>query len=185
MLDLKDTAWGSRMSTIDSFEKESSAAGRLKVWEWTLGFVADHPLGGGFDAYKLNRIASVNGLGDVTYYEPGAFRGKAFHSIYFEVLGEQGIVGFAVYISIMALTFLRLRRIRIVTRSRPELAWANDMALKLRDALAALMVGGLFIGIAYQPFIFYLVAITVSLGELLLGRNSLIATAKENVKNDT
>jgi putative inorganic carbon (HCO3(-)) transporter len=182
-LDLKDTAWGSRMSTIESFDKESSAAGRLKVWEWTLGFVADNPLGGGFDAYKLNRIASVSGQGDITYYEPGIFNGKAFHSINFEVLGEQGIVGFVVYISIMALTFLRLRRIRIVTRHEPELAWANDMALKLGYALAALMVSGFFIGIAYQPYMFYLVAMTVSLGELLLHGRPSIKYAKENVKN--
>ncbi len=183
-LNLEDTAWGSRMSTINSPNQDSSASGRIKVWEWTLGFAAENPLGGGFDAYKLNRIASVNERG-ITYYEPGVFRGKAFHNIYFEVLGEQGIVGFTIYIAILMLTILRLRRIRLMARHQTELAWSGDLALRLRDALAVLMVSGMFIGIAYQPYIFYLVAITVSLGHILPNDKKLAITSAENAKYPT
>jgi len=178
--DLANTAWGSRMSTINSYDKESSASGRIKVWEWTLEFVAENPLGGGFDAYKLNRIASVSSSGAITYYEPGILDGKAFHNIYFEVLGEQGFIGFAAYMTILILTLLRLRKIRIYADEHAEMAWANDLAIKLRDALTALMVGGMFIGIAYQPYIFYMVAITISLGQLLLNESAATNTSKEN-----
>lgn len=180
-LNLEDSAWGSRMSTINSYNNESSASGRIKVWEWTVDFVAENPLGGGFDAYKLNRIASVHD-NNITYYEPGVYRGKAFHNIYFEVLGEQGIVGFGLYIAILLLTLLRLRRIRISVKSQSDQAWASDMALHLRDSLIVLMVSGMFIGIAYQPYIFYLVAITVSLGQLFVPQKGPVTISIKNAK---
>lgn len=167
MKDLSNTAWGNRMSTINSYEKESSALGRIRVWQWTLGFVAENPLGGGFDAFKLNRIAAVKEDGNV-YYDPGVVRGKAFHNIFFEVLGEQGIVGFATYITVILLTFVGLANIRKQCRDRSELAWASDLALRLRDALAILLTGGMFIGIAYQSYIFYLIAMSVVLSQLIV-----------------
>jgi putative inorganic carbon (HCO3(-)) transporter len=38
------------------------------------------------------------------YYPEGQLRGKAFHSIYFEVLGEQGIPGFVMYFSMILIS---------------------------------------------------------------------------------
>lgn len=166
-MDLSDTAWGTRMETINTFEQESSALGRLKVWEWTLQFVANHPLGGGFDAFKLNGIAAVTEQG-VIYYPPGVVAGKAFHNVYFEVLGEQGIVGIAIYLAMIVITFRTFGRIRRQYREDPDLAWASDLALRLRDALLMLLVGGMFIGIAYQPYIFYFIALGVSMSQLFI-----------------
>lgn len=167
VFDLSDSAWGNRMSTINSYSADSSALGRVEVWKWTLGFASDHPFGGGFDAYRLNGIASVSEQG-ITYYQPGVVNGKAFHSIYFEVLGEQGIIGFFVYFSIILITWLKLRKIRTTYATRPELDWACALALGLSDAIVVFLVAGAFVGIAYQPYIFYLVAVGVSLDQYLV-----------------
>ncbi len=74
-------AWLERMGTIKGYETDSSAMGRLRVWTWTSNFVATHPFGGGFDVYLANQI---------TREQDGSRKAKAFHSIYFELLGEQG-----------------------------------------------------------------------------------------------
>jgi putative inorganic carbon (HCO3(-)) transporter len=50
-IDLSQTRWGARMSTVGTYNKDWSALGRIKVWEWTVRFVATHPLGGGFDSF--------------------------------------------------------------------------------------------------------------------------------------
>lgn len=50
------SAWNARISTIGNFEQENSAYVRVLVWRWTLGFIATHPLGGGFQAYLVNHI---------------------------------------------------------------------------------------------------------------------------------
>lgn len=174
LLNLEGTRWGSRMATISTYEQESSAAGRIVVWKWTLDYVSSHPMGAGFDGYKLNNIMTVDSNGNVGYFPPnyGVGNGKAFHSIYFEVLGEQGVFGFIVYFSIMLLMFFQLGKISRAVRNRPELLWLSDLALKMRLAQMVMLVSGVFIGIAFQPSMFYLVAATVSLSAFLKSQSS-------------
>jgi probable O-glycosylation ligase (exosortase A-associated) len=164
-LDLSSTRWGARMSTIESYNADSSALGRLKVWEWTLNFVGSHPLGGGFDAYMYNRIAAVSSDGIVQYLPEWQVGGKAFHSIYFEVLGEQGIFGFALYFSIILLTLLTLRRIKKTWRNHAGMAWVVALSDALTAAILVFLAGGAFVGIAYQPYIFYMVSLTVAIDQ--------------------
>lgn len=165
-LDLSKTAWGNRMSSINTYQQDPSAMGRVAVWKWTAEFAMTHPLGGGFDAFRLNRIALANEEG-IQYFAPNEYRGKAFHNIFFEVMGEQGLVGLAVYLAILALTLWKLSQLVRRSRRDPELAWLGELAMQLSNALLVLLVGGMFIGIAYQCYIFYMVALTISLTGLV------------------
>lgn len=164
-IDLSATPWGARMSTIETYNQDSSALGRLTVWKWTLEFVGSHPLGGGFDAYMHNRIAAVASDGVVQYLPEWQSGGKAFHSIYFEVLGEQGIVGFVIYFSIILLTLLKLRKLKKTWHMRQGMAWLTGLADALMTSTLVFLAGGAFVGIAYQPFIFYMVSLTVALDQ--------------------
>ena len=82
--------WADRMSTITQYNTEGSSLGRILVWEWTLHFVQSHPFGGGFNAYVVDTI-TFPALDDVG--APIVIHGKAFHSMYFEALGEHGWPG--------------------------------------------------------------------------------------------
>ena len=75
-------AWNARVSTIGNYEQENSAYSRILIWQWTLGFVATHPLGGGFATYQINHIDFPARGADPGHTEFG----RAFHSSYFEVL---------------------------------------------------------------------------------------------------
>ncbi|WP_267876293.1 putative O-glycosylation ligase, exosortase A system-associated [Massilia sp. AB1] len=162
-IDLSATPWGARMSTIESYNTDSSALGRLKVWEWTVDYVGQHPTGGGFDAFVLNRIMNVTEDGIIHYYPEDRLAGKAFHSIYFEVLGEQGIPGFLIYFGIILLVLARLRAIRKTWRGHAGMAWMTALADALTASVLVFLAGGAFVGIAYQPFIFYMVGLTVAI----------------------
>jgi probable O-glycosylation ligase (exosortase A-associated) len=164
-LDLSSTRWGARMSTIESYNADSSALGRLAVWKWTLNFVGNRPLGGGFDAYMYNRIAAVSSDGVVHYLPEWQLGGKAFHSIYFEVLGEQGMVGFAIYFTIIVLALLTLRKLKKAWRNDPGMAWVVALADALMTSILVFLAGGAFVGIAYQPYIFYMVSLTVAIDQ--------------------
>ena len=168
-----DSIWAGRMNTIDSFNTEGSSLGRIRVWEWTLGYVFDNPMGGGFNSYMFNNIMGATAAGIINF-PPDVFMGKAFHNIFFEVLGEQGYFGVTVYLTILLLTWLRLAKISKCCREHPELLWASDLATALKDALLVLLTGGMFVGIAYQSYILYVVAITLILGDLVFrfNRNS-------------
>ena len=164
-MDLINSLKGNRSADVGSFGTESSSLGRIAVWKWTLGYVASNPLGGGFDAFKFNDIldATENGI---IHYPPGVFAGKAYHNLFFEVLGEQGIVGITAYLGMILITLIKLTRIRQRFKTSAESAWAADLALALRDSMFVLLVGGMFIGIAYQAYIFYIIALGVALSQV-------------------
>jgi putative inorganic carbon (hco3(-)) transporter len=164
-LDLSATRWGNRMSTIETYSADSSAMGRIKVWEWTIGYVGSHPLGGGFNSYLHNRILGVTSDGETQYLPEGQIGGKAFHSIYFEVLGEQGIVGFAIYFLIVGLALFKLQRLKNAWKNDTGMGWIAGLANALMTAIVVFLAGGSFVGIAYQPFIFYMVSLTVAIDQ--------------------
>lgn len=154
-------AWNTRMSTITAGATDGSIGVRLAVWKWTYNYALQHPLGGGFDLYYIDSI-------DVPSDRPAGVETiahRAFHSIYFEMLGEQGFVGLGMFLSIAGLSFLSLWGVIRRCKGNPQLEWCADLAKALLSALTILMTCGAFIGIAFQPFLYYLFAITVSLRE--------------------
>jgi putative inorganic carbon (hco3(-)) transporter len=164
-LDLSATRWGNRMSTIETYNADSSALGRLKVWEWTIGFVGKHPLGGGFDAYLHNRILGVTSDGVTEYLPEGQVGGKAFHSIYFEMLGEQGFIGFAMYFAMVGIALFKLIKLKKTWKNDAGMAWIAGLANALMTSIIVFLAGGSFVGIAYQPYIFYMLSLTVAIDQ--------------------
>ena len=51
------SSFTNRMETIQGYQADESANTRLAVWGWTLEYVQTRPFGGGFEAYRQNRIA--------------------------------------------------------------------------------------------------------------------------------
>lgn len=153
-----DPAWIARMTTTTNYQADSSANTRLLVWQWTLDFVAEHPLGGGFGAYAINTIPVPLPDGK-TLVE----HGRAFHSIYFEVLGEHGYPGMVLFLSLMIGTVLTLRHVIWATRESPEHAWLNDLATSLGIGAAAVFASGAFIGIGFQSVVWFIFALSVAM----------------------
>ncbi|GGB89488.1 hypothetical protein GCM10011494_04800 [Novosphingobium endophyticum] len=156
-----------RMSTIENYQADQSAGTRLGVWKWTWDYVKDHPLGGGFEVYLANEVAyntvnrEVSGANVTIEREKVVEKGRAFHSSYFEMLGEQGYPGFLIWllIQVSGLWQMELIRRRWKDRKGPDEAWAAPLAVALQQAHVIYMVGSLFVGIAFQPFIFMLVGL--------------------------
>jgi putative inorganic carbon (hco3(-)) transporter len=151
--------WNARISTIQDYSSEGSAYVRILVWRWTWDYVLHHPLGGGFMMYIINHI-ELPGFGGG---EPIIQFGRAFHSIYFEVLGELGFPGFAMFGAITALAVFRLRRNAKLAKAYPELEWVAALASALQSGMAAFLSAGAFVGIAFQPMFWYFIAMAISL----------------------
>jgi putative inorganic carbon (hco3(-)) transporter len=153
------SAWNERISTIGNYAQENSAYTRILVWRWTIEFTATHPFGGGFQTYLVNHVEVPGTDGSA----PTVQFGRAFHSIYFEMLGEQGYPGLAIFLGLTAITFLRLRRLAKRTRGDPQLHWVASLADALQSGLAVFMTSGAFVGIAFQPAYWYFIAMSISL----------------------
>lgn len=159
-----------RMATLGQADSDESASTRVQVWKWTLDYVAEHPTGGGFDAFRANRFTYKlpvrKGEGNTTtvHYEDVVDQGRAYHSAYFEVLGEQGYVGFAVWLWLQLLGLWQMEKIRRRWRKRtaPGQHWQAPLANALQMAHVIYLVGAGFQGIAYQPFIMMLIGLQIA-----------------------
>jgi probable O-glycosylation ligase (exosortase A-associated) len=147
--------WMDRMSTITDYNQEASSLGRILVWKWTLGFAQTHPLGGGFNSYVVDTISFPAGDGGVT---PIVIHGKAFHSMYFEALGEHGWPGLGLLLGLLGTSFLTLVRVVRKCRRLVDMEWCADLARALMVTEAVLVACGNFIGIGFQPEVYYLFA---------------------------
>jgi probable O-glycosylation ligase (exosortase A-associated) len=153
-------SWWERMSTISTEAADQSSQVRLLVWKWTLNYVKQHPFGGGFEVYHIDEISSVdeNGQGFTQ-------TGRAFHSAYFEMLGEHGYPGLLLFFAILAAAFYALRQCSRIARRDPNLLWVNDFSRAVRCCLFINMACGLFIEIGFQPIIWYLIALSFTTRE--------------------
>lgn len=169
------SAFTERMGTIKNYQGDQSASTRVEVWKWTWDYAKSNPAGGGFDAYLSNRftyyITQVENRGgsERLVRSKVTERGRAYHSAYFEVLGEQGYPGFLLWMGVHFLSLVATQRIyrRYRHRTDPAEAWISPLALALQQGHLVYLLGACFIGVAYQPFFFILIAIQIGLSTYL------------------
>lgn len=163
-----------RMDTIQGYQGDSSASTRIAVWRWTLDYVKDHPGGGGFEAYLQNRLSMTltseeNGL---IHSRTHVDAGRAYHSSYFEMLGEQGYFGLALWLLLHLSGLVGMERIRRrFLRDSGEDVWIAPLATALQHGQIIYLVGALFVGIAFQPFMFMLLGVQIALAGWLRRRD--------------
>jgi probable O-glycosylation ligase (exosortase A-associated) len=167
-----------RMETISTYQADSSATTRIAVWKWTWDYVQDNPFGGGFDAYRQNRIQvqtiSTAVAGDVQlvnerFHEDQA---RAYHSSYFEMLGEQGFPGLFLFLLIHGIGLVRMEVLRRRYRDAQESeAWISPLATALQNFQIVCLTGSLFLGIAFQPFIWMMLGAQIGF-DLHVGRKA-------------
>ncbi len=158
-----------RMNTIGGYKSDQSASTRIAVWQWTIDYVGEHPFGGGFDAFRGNKIRvetnSITGDGgqaevNTTVQDDHA---RAYHSSYFEMLGEQGYIGLVLWLLIHVTGLFRMELLRIRYRKREDMTWLASLAIALQQAHLIYLIGSLFVGIAFQPFVYMLVGLQIGL----------------------
>lgn len=169
------SSFTARMNTIDGHQADQSASTRVQVWKWTLEYVGDNPFGGGFDAYRQNKLryntatTQTDGNNVAVEYQEVEDKARAYHSSYFEMLGEQGWPGLFVWLWLQIAGLWQMERIRMRWKKREEAdkAWVVPLATALQHAQLIYLVGSLFVGIAHQPFILMLIGLQCGLWSYL------------------
>jgi len=172
---LAPDTWFERMNTIQTAEQDASFMGRVTAWKRASAIAVENPiLGGGFHAgaapilfEKFRYKQGLLGLIDT----PDVHYAAATHSIYFEVLGDLGFVGLALFIACIVNAFLTYRWIKKkVCYYGDDLIWAGELASFASGSLFVFCVGGAALSIAYHDLP-YVIMMILEVTKILIQKN--------------
>lgn len=161
-------SWTERMHTIRTAKQDSSFMDRVMSWKMSTLIALDRPwIGAGPYAVEYPPVwhhysLEFDRLDFIPSETPGNFAFAA-HSIYFEVLGDTGFPGLLTFLLMICGTFLNTRRIRRMSRDRPELGWAYHLARAMELSLMVLLISGAALSAAYFELNFLLVGMASAL----------------------
>ena len=145
-------SWTNRMQTIDDYQVDESALGRISAWWMAWNMVQEHPLGVGFNAVRPELFAM---------YSPYPTMVFAAHSIYFQVLGHHGYLGIVLFLGVWVSTWRCGSELIRLAAKDASIRWVGDLGAMLQVSLIAFLVGGTFLSLAYFDMPYYLMAIAV------------------------
>lgn len=141
LLPMMPEAWWERMYTIETYKSDESALGRLNAWAMAWNLAVDRfPIGGGMSMYTQEVFGR---------YAPNPDQWLQAHSIYFQILGELGFLGLALFLTLFIQTWLMALNLVRLGRQNAELHWAADLGSMIQVSLVGFAVGGAFLSLAY------------------------------------
>jgi putative inorganic carbon (HCO3(-)) transporter len=152
-------AWFARMDSIGEYQQDGSALGRINSWHMAVNIASNNLMGGGYRCFTPPVFAK---------YAPDPLMVHAPHSIYFQVLGEHGFVGLALFLLFLFLAWRTGSRVLRFCKGKPELQWASNLAAMCQVSLIGYVVGGAFLTLAYVDQIYDIVAIMLLLEKVLM-----------------
>jgi len=164
--------WMERMNSIGEYQADDSASERLVLWGISWKLAVQRPLlGSGFAGPYTREV--------VDQVAPGG-PARAVHSIWFELLGEQGFVTFAVWLAMTLLAIYWSQLMLSRTRGIPRLAWAHDLARMTQVSIVAYLVSGSFLSLSYWDF--YWTVLVVVGATWSVARRTLAEEAPQKVR---
>ena len=149
-------SWHNRMSTILTPTEDGSANTRLIQWKYAIDISMERPLfGNGFDAFFHQPYYSR--------YVAGKDKNRSVHSNVFQILGEQGPIGLAMYVSMFALLVLSSGKYAKMAKGREDLVWATSLVSMMQFSVIGCAFNGATLNLAYLDLFYYILAFTALL----------------------
>ena len=157
--------WYARMSTIETADQDASFMGRVIAWKINTLTALHNPLtGAGFRSTQelaiwLKYAQDFSRLSFIPTDAPDPLSAHSAHSIYFQVLGDMGFVGLAIFLALLATAWRNASLALARTRERPEMRWANHLARTLQYCLIPYIVSGAALNLAYFDLTYVIFAL--------------------------
>lgn len=151
-------SWHQRMQSINTYEEDTSAMGRLNAWEYAFNAANDNLFGVGLESWSYETFA---------IYAPNPTDMHAAHSIYFSVLADHGWIGLFFYLGIYYLTWRLLVKIIKKTNGHPEQININILCKMLQVSLIAYLSGGAFLSLSYFDLPWHIVSFVIIIDQIL------------------
>lgn len=153
---MPETFWH-RATSIENYDVDTSVTSRFDSWWVAYRYAMDHfPFGTGFYGMVLPGVWAP--------YIPG--RALAAHSIYFQVLGEQGVPGLVLYVLIIVSSFFNLYVVRRNTKGVADWRSVRDLAGMMQLSLLVFCTCGAALPIDFFDLFFLWAMISANLREM-------------------
>ena len=142
--------WFGRMATIETYDEDTSAMGRIEVWKDGWYHTLSHPFAGaGFEGWRY-----------VTQ--------RDWHNASIEIMSEHGFIAFGIWISLILGTIISLSTLPKKAKGIPGLEWVSNYSYMLRASLITYYVGTTFLGLSYWDLLYHLIFISVLVRQFAL-----------------
>jgi len=150
----------------------TSEAGRLKIWQRGIGYMAANPVFGvGMRNFQVAE-GTISPLARLQERGIGILWGAA-HNSFVQVGAELGVPGLLLFVGLIVATF---RSLRHVVRARSRASPARDevarLAQSLMAALVGFVVGAFFLSLGYADILYTLAALSIGLAKGARGEMS-------------
>lgn len=145
-------SWEDRMSTIQTYDKDASSMGRINAWGMAWNLATDRVFGGGFKIDEPEVFAR---------YAPDPTDIKVAHSIYFQILGEHGFIGLAIWLLIWIFVWRAAGILIKRGRKVADAKWCSDLGAMAQVSLIGYATGGAFLSQAYFDLPYDILALVV------------------------
>ncbi len=149
-------SWHQRMDSIQNYEEDASAMGRINAWHYSINVANDRITGAGFDSWSRLTFAQ---------YAPNPTDVHAAHSIYFGVLADHGWIGLLLWLGILFTAWRTNSWVIRNGKGHEELGWAVDLARMLQVCMVSYGAAGAFLSLTYFDLPWHVIAITVLMKE--------------------
>ncbi len=174
---LADERVWNRMQTIETFEEDGSAMGRIDSWLGALEMVADHPLGkggGGFQFYSPVYIPEI--------VASHGGENRSVHNTYLLMATDWGIQGLILFMIFYYATFMELHKIRKrVGTDHDNFYYVESVAIEV--ALIGFLISAAFGSRIYGEGVYWYCALATALSNIQ--QNEILKqSSKEGLEKD-
>jgi probable O-glycosylation ligase (exosortase A-associated) len=170
LLSFMPEQWWDRMGSINNYQDDASATGRLNAWWMAWNLAKANFFGGGFMIYNADIFAR---------YAPNPLDVHAAHSIYFMVLGEHGFIGLLLFLLLWFFVWGSAGRLRIQGKKLPQTVWLSHLGAMCQVSLAGYAVGGAFLSLSYYDLPYNILVLVVLGCRWLDGKEWVTENAEE------
>ena len=107
---------------------------------------------------------------------------RAAHSIYFQVLGDQGAIGLMIFLGIGVVGWLNTRSIIRLSKGKPEFEWAWHLGRMMQVRFISYLSPGAALSMAYYTVFFVSVAIVALVKAILVKAERAAVQPVERVR---
>ncbi len=154
-------SWYQRMDTVNTYEEDASAMGRIHAWQLAINVANHNFLGGGLNLWSKATYSQY-----LEGFDPLKNIAFVAHSIYFSVLGEHGWLGLILFLLIFIVAWLHCNTLIKNCANQDDKQWIANLAKMLKVGFLAYLAGGAFLSLSYFDLPWHFVAIIIVLTKI-------------------